>query len=681
MYSETTHQITSKKIRLIIYGTCVAFLIIVARLCYLQITLNEDLLNQSRKNFLRTLMIESPRGNIIDRHGNLLATNRPLVDLYWYGSGNNKLTTGQWETLTTLETILGRSFTTDNAFMQTLSYIERLGKRTIIVSDISFEQLSKITEQLATNSNIELVTQFQRHYPHKAFASHILGYLGGLDSEHQGKMGLEKLLEENLRGQQGSIAQVVDAVGRSIDEQMIKQALTGQTIATTLDIQLQEICERVFPPDSAGTLILMNPADGAIVALLSRPNFDPSIFLSDISHDEWTELQKKKPFLNRALNAAYPPGSIFKLVTTSAALEHDIVSPDAHTTCYGYYSFRGRHYRCSNRDGHGKLTLAQSLAKSCNILFFEIGKQIDIDLVAQYAHKFGLGEKTHILFPEQTGIIPTRQWKYEVKKERFWTGEVVSAAIGQSYLLVTPLQIARMISSIFTGYLVNPRILQEEPIEKQSLTIHASTRSFLKKAMQLSVKSGTALQLSSLKNITIYAKTSTAQVSALEKRELNNSHLEHGWCAGTFAYKDHEPLTFVTLVENAGSSQVATSIIKRFLIEYRKLMDQTRAEHPEQYHAADPSLAMVDDEPEIAPATDDDALALAAIKEQQEKLNVPEDGTNSNNDPENSRIDILAESSGESPDQVEAEPTIPVSKKTSSFDKIANHVKSWFKRG
>ena len=170
-----------------------------------------------------------------------------------------------------------------------------------------------------------------------------------MDMEMYGKMGLEKLLEDELRGESGEKLKTINSVGRNLSETEVKKALPGSNIQTTLDIGLQNIVEQVFPEDFVGTFIIMDPNDGSILALLSRPNFDPALFLEPIQEDDWRLLQEKQPFLNRAFNATYPPGSIFKLVTVSALLENHIISPDSCWNCQGFVEFANRQYWCNNR--------------------------------------------------------------------------------------------------------------------------------------------------------------------------------------------------------------------------------------------------------------------------------------------------------------------------------------------
>lgn len=574
MRNQTNYRSINKKIIFLLVSICCIVSGIIMRLVYLQINRTEDLSARSKKNFLQMNMIASPRGNIIDRNGNLLATNKPTIHLHWYGSGNNSFTEEQWLTLHTLETILHKDIIADQPVINAIKRAERYRKKTRIAQEISFQQLSQIVEQFPYDCNLTISTDFKRYYPYKSYASHLLGYLGNMGIDSYGKMGLENLLDSSLQGEKGSVLKIIDSIGRSVTETTLRKALVGQHTRTTLDINIQGMCESVFPEDQSGAIIIMDPYDGSIVSLLSRPCFDPTTFLERISNDHWQILQEKKSFLNRALNCSYPPGSIFKLVTVSAALENGFIQPDATVNCKGFYYFGRRKYWCNRRHGHGELTLTQALAHSCNPLFFQLGTTIDIDMLAAYAHKFGLGQKTNFLFSETNGLVPTRAWKKENKGERWWTGETLSVAIGQSFLLTSPIQIARMISSIFTGYLVTPRILMHEPVCKQPLSITADTRKFLQKSMKQTVKHGTGKSLQKLAEIKVYAKTSTAQTSNLDKRKLGADYLEHGWFVANFSYKNNSPLTMVILVENAGTAQVATKVAKNFLLKYKQFIDK-----------------------------------------------------------------------------------------------------------
>ncbi len=561
------------KIQSVFRITCVVFAIIAMRLFILQITLSETFVKQGQRNFIRTEKIASPRGNILDRNGVLLVTNRPVNSIYWSGSGSRSLTADQSTIITEIEQILGLDLYQSDTRKSDLQQAERRYKKLLLARDLSIEQLSKIQERIPQHPNIIIATDFERLYPFHSFASHILGYLGNIQSSHEGRMGIEKVCDDLLKGQDGSILKIINSFGKSLSETTIEQPNVGNEIRTTIDATLQSIVESVFPKLYAGAFIIMNPADGSILALCSQPSFDPNIFLKPILHDEWVTIQSsKQPFINRAFSAHYPPGSIFKLISMSAALETGLVRPDSTVFCGGNCTFAGRKYWCHNKHGHGRLTAGEALEQSCNIIFFETAKKIDIDVLADYAYRFGLGQKTNSLFPELDGLVPSRAWKRAVKGEKWWPGETLSASIGQSFLLATPIQVARMIGSIFTRYLVKPRILLDEPIEKKPLNIKLETLEFLRNSMQKVVTVGTGRR-SRVKDIQVYAKTSTAQTSDLSKREMGEQYLEHGWFVSHFHYKHHDPLTIVIVLENIGSSSVPTGVAKNFFVEYKKRMD------------------------------------------------------------------------------------------------------------
>lgn len=542
--------------------------IIIARLFYLQILLNHRYYHQSKKNFLRIETIPSIRGNIFDCTGKILVTNRPTTDIYWTGSGNSRLTNDHFEFLKKLETILTIPILENHSLLSTLNYAERQYKKILLAPDISYEQLSKIVEQFPDEKNISITTHFVRCYPYQSLACHLLGYLGRMDVDYLGKMGLEKIFEQELRGQKGSKIKTINSMGRKLAETELQKALAGKDIRSTIHLDIQTIAESVFPADYKGTLLVMDPHTGALKALVSRPSFDPALFLTPLDQQEWQSVQEQKPFLNRSFNASYPPGSIFKLVTLAATLEQNIINIEDTWHCPGYVKFAQRKYWCNNRYGHGMVNTKQALAHSCNKPFFEIGKKISIDLLADYAQKFGLGKKTNIIFAEKNGLVPSVKWKRETKNEKWWPGETLSAAIGQSYLLVTPIQVACMVGSIFTGFLVTPRILQDEPIIKKELDIKPETLFFLQRSMHSVVTKGTGKKLRNIKNARIYAKTSTAQVAALEKRHLGKAYFEHAWLASYYQPNQGDPLVLVILLENAGSAAVATTVAKDFLTKY-----------------------------------------------------------------------------------------------------------------
>ncbi|MBY0109830.1 MAG: hypothetical protein K2X90_01840 [Candidatus Babeliaceae bacterium] len=568
-------RISIKKIMFLFVGISIGLLGISIRLAYLQVFRTLVLFKLGQKNFLRFEKIISPRGNILDRNNRLLATNRPLISLYWQGTGNKQFTQEQLLLLTAIN----RNLPDLKINEAELLLAEKLNKQYLLFCDVPFENLSILIEQFSQHPNLIYQTDFKRFYPHKNIASHVIGYLGGLHYEHSGKMGLEKLCEDILKGQPGQLAKTVNSRGKHLSSKKQKDSLIGGTIHTTLDLELSLIADSVFPEDIHGSMIVMDAQTGDLLVVLSRPSFDPNIFLDPLSMEAWNDIKADQPFLNRASNACYPPASIFKLVSMAAGLETGILNQDDIWLCNGHTTFVGRDYHCWQRKGHGTMTMISAIAQSCNIPFYEVGKKIKIDTLAEYATKLGLGQMTQSILPEKAGLIPTRKWKREVKGESWWPGETLSAAIGQSFLLVTPLQVTRMINAICEGFLVKPRLLIDEPIIKTEVDLLKETRDFLKRSMKQSVQAhGTGARLKNLKNFEIYAKTGTGQVSSFEKREMGKEFLEQGWFVGHITYKDYTPFVMVILMEHVGSSAVVTAVALNYLKRYCKLVDRDEKE-------------------------------------------------------------------------------------------------------
>ena len=534
--------------------------LILFRLIYLQIHLSESLSDLSKKNFTRIHKIASLRGNITDTHGQLIATNRPVINVFWQGTNSNNIDNA-YKIIQNIQTNLGKKTIETKS---TINTIERYHQKYLIASDISISELSQIIEQALT-SKLIIETSFQRHYPYKSTASHILGYLGQIDLEIMGKTGLEKMFEDDLKGLQGQKTITINSIGKRIDQLDIQPATSGKNVRTTLDLNIQQILEKSLPKEFASAAIIIESNTGAIRAVASRPDFDPATFLKPLSYNDWHDLQERKPFINRAFNAAYPPASIFKIITMIAAIEEGIVTEETEWNCTGFIKFGKRRYHCNQRDGHGTVDLKEAIIHSCNIPFFEIAKKIKIDTLAQYATMFGLGEKTGLIFSEKSGLIPTQQWKLNNKGEKWWPGETLSAVIGQSYTLTTPIQIATMLSAIFTKELIKPRIIESSPIEKKAILIKDSTIQIVKEAMKLTVTEGTAKRLNNLEPFDIYAKTGTAQTSALEKRNLGSQFIEHVWFVAQVRHPSHPEFSLVILVENAGATRIAINTAKQFL--------------------------------------------------------------------------------------------------------------------
>lgn len=561
------------KLKILIYNILFFIVLILIYLFHLQINLKPLFFKLGYKNYTRVKETSCTRGDILDCNGYMLATNQSINIISWQGTGNKTLNKKQLASLNKLIDILNLKSSSEE-IIKLANTAEKIQTKVTLYKNISFDTLSKIIEQLPNNKNIILERQYKRYYPYEILASHILGFLGSINLQDTGKMGLELICQNTLKGKPGKLMTKINSFGRQIETQEIEKALNGKAIYTTLDINIQKIVEDSFPKNHLGTFIVISPNTGAVKSLLSSPTFNPNMFLSSINKNQWEGLQQDNSFINRAFGACYPPASLFKLVTLCAALEEKLIDPQQQEwNCKGFTRFGNRCYFCGRRWGHGSLNLKQALAQSCNIPFYEIGKKIKIDTLARYAKMLGLGQKTNIILPERSGLIPTTEWKLNNKNERWWPGETLSAVIGQSYILTTPLQIACMMSALSTGYKIKPRILEKEPIKKEKLNIDPTTLKFLRSCMKSVVKSGTGKRLKNyLNEFTIYAKTGTAQTTSSRNLTGNkNSKLKsHAWIMTYIAYKDQEPLVLVVLIENAGSARMATSAVEKFLDSYKK---------------------------------------------------------------------------------------------------------------
>lgn len=547
----------------------IGFILLFLRIMMIYYWSFEDCSLLSEKNYSKETSLSPVRGILTDVKGRHLATNKMVFDFLWDGKKATNYSADQFQHLLFLFQKLGFNSIDPGRLHKAVARKEQI----VLVTDLSFEACAEATEVLAGFEAVSSVSRVKRFYPHRTTASHLLGYMQRGDNKESLKAvaGLERLLQSELEGEPGRAKQIINAKGVLIESTPMQQPQAGKQISLTIDLSLQQIIENALTADQAGAVVLLDPADGSIKAMASFPNFDPNRFLQNVSFKEWQEqFQQQSPLLNRATQGLYPAASLFKLVTFAAGLEEGLLTPETEFECKGYSLYCGRKYYCQRHWGHGVLSAHDALAYSCNIPCFEIAKQIDIDTLAWYAQDLGLGDKTGLFLPEKNGLMPTKSWKQAIKHESWWKGETLSVSIGQSYIMVTPLQMACMMGSIFTGYRVRPRILVDEAVQTYPISLAPQTRFFLQESMALGVRKGTSKRLSFYDQFTLYAKTGTAQTSSLrtQQEKCMRSQYEHGWCATYFVYKDHPPLVLIVLIEHAGSSRSALDAVQRVLCQY-----------------------------------------------------------------------------------------------------------------
>ncbi len=555
---------------------CFGLCILLVRLFFLWYWYSLTCSALSEKNYTKFSVVKPIRGSLVDVQGRPLATNEMLFDLYWSLLEEKQYQKQDYER--EVEKLI--SLGVEQINVAQLIKAGEQKQKLLLQSNLSFEHFLSLSEKIAGMKNIHVVPRTERVYPYRSMASHLLGYVQKKEEEFEGVSGLERILQTELEGVPGQKKQHVNARGRVMREEQTEQARSGKEVRLTIDLDLQKIVEQVFTQEQTGAVVIVDPYDGAIKALVSYPNFDPNRFLHPLSPEEWeSDFQQQSPLLNRATQGLYPAASLFKLVTFAAGLEEGLITTDTLFECKGHHTYCGRKYYCQRYWGHGVLNAQDALAYSCNIPCYLIAEELDIDVLAWYAREMGLGSKTGLFLPERSGLMPTKAWKQAVKQESWWRGETLSASIGQSFIMVTPLQVACMLGAIFTGYRVRPRILVEEPIEKYPTVLSDATRFFLQESMALGVQKGTSRRLSFYNQFTIFAKTGTAQVSNLrtKKEKCMRSQFEHGWSALYFSYKNQDPYVLVVLVEHAGSARVAVEVAQKILRHYGEAMTVQKA--------------------------------------------------------------------------------------------------------
>jgi len=571
------------------------FGLIVGRLWELQIIEHEEYKFLSENNRVKTIIVTAPRGFIYDRYHRVIVGNRPSFNL-----------TLSPEDVQDLSSILslcqGRLGIPSEEIRRKIkfSYLE---KAIILKRNLDYQQVAFIEEHRLDFPGLGFQVEPMRDYPYGSLAAHVLGYLGEIDREQLrlsrrsdtyyyqlgdlvGQCGIEGRFEVYLRGNKGKRLVEVDNLGRELRLLKREVLVPGDNLVLNIDLELQQFIEGIFR-DKSGAIVILDPNTGEVLALVSHPAFDPNLFASSISPKDWMLLRNNgfKPLQNRVIQGLYPPGSVFKIITAIAALETGIVTPQTEFNCPGYLYFGGRLYHCWKGEGHGRLDLHRAIVESCNVYFYQLGSRLGIDNLAKYAAMLGLGQPTGIdLFGEKGGLIPNRAWKEKVLGERWYPGETLSASIGQGYVLVTPLQMAVMISAIANGgRLYRPLLVREiespqgkvikrfRPRLLARLSLKDSTLRFIREALWgvVNDKRGTGNR-AKLADVEIAGKTGTAQVVGLSRQRFQQGpdrFRPHAWFVA-FAPYDQPRIALSILVENGGKGGVAAAPLARKIIEF-----------------------------------------------------------------------------------------------------------------
>jgi penicillin-binding protein 2 len=445
----------------------------------------------------------------------------------------------------------------------------------------------------------------QRNYPGGVTAAHLLGYVGEISPEqlekpefsglHQGSIvgqyGVEKSFDRHVRGQAGQKNVEVDALGHEKRAAVVEKPQAGNDLYLTIDVRLQKVAEELLGQEY-GAIVALDPTNGDILAMASRPGFDPNILSRELTPKQWVEIvqDEGRPLNNRASQGQYPPGSTFKVPMAVAALETKTMAPSSTVFCNGGYQFGKRIYHDWKASGHGAVDLHDALVHSCDVYFYTVGQRMGIDVIAEYGKEFGLGQGTGVELPsERAGILPSTAWKQKAKNEPWLPGETVSAAIGQGYVTVTPLQMASLIGTVANdGVNYRPRLvqavmdrvtgnLQELPaVPRGKIKAKPETFRIIKAALADVVTKGTATRAKSTM-VTIGGKTGTAQVAALRtgpEESIPKKFRDHAWFVA-FAPVESPKIAVAVLAEHMGHGGSAAAPLAKEVIEtYMKLAPQ-----------------------------------------------------------------------------------------------------------
>ncbi len=557
----------------------IGFVCLLGQLWYLQVLEGAKLREMSDKNRTRIRPVAAPRGILYDRNGLALVDNRPAFTLSFIPRDMEDRNT----VLARVAVLLKIPLT---ELQDALARVPADSLRPVRVRrGLSLEDVARIEEWKIELPGVVVEVEPQRVYPTNSFAAHLLGYVREVSEEQTrqgryrrgdmvGQTGLERVLDEHLRGRDGGERIEVDALGRPVQVIQREEARPGGQVITTIDRRVQETAERAMT-GRAGAIVVMDPRTGDLLALTSSPAYDLERFTGNLDREAWAAVMRdpNHPLLNRALQSQYAPGSVFKMVVAAAGLQERTLSPADGTYCNGEFTLGKWRFGDWLKGGHGHVDLRSSIVNSCNVFFYQAGLKVGPEAIARYARAFGLGAPSGIdLSGERPGLVPSPDWK-RARLGRSWTaGETLNVAIGQGQLLVTPLQVARMMSAFANrGVLWKPRLVQRVERADGTLAYSEPTRmtgqvdlsppvwEFLRQAMAGVVSGGTGVA-SRIPGIEIAGKTGTAQSVAHSDSAKGQ---DHAWFA-SFAPVDDPQVVVVVLVERGGKGgQVAAPIAKQ----------------------------------------------------------------------------------------------------------------------
>ena len=583
----------------------VCFLLLFLRLAYLQIWRHEDLLAQAESNRTASVPVVPNRGLILDRNGVVLATNYSAYTLEITPSKTADLEQ-TIEALSTLVDISPRDRRRFKKLMEESRSFESLPIR----SRLSEAEVARFSAQRFRFPGVEIKARLFRSYPYGELASHVIGYIGRINqtekeaieqgddpanyrgTEYIGKLGVEQSYEHQLHGITGMQQVETSAGGRAVRRLSSNPATPGDTVVLSLDIKLQHLVEQMYG-ERRGAFVALDPRSGEVLAFVSKPTFDPNMFVDGIDVENWQQLNLSpdKPLLNRALRGTYPPGSTYKPFMALAALETNKRSPEYTISDPGYFMFGNHRFRDDKEGGHGRVNMYLSIVASCDTYYYTLANEMGVDTIYEQMHRFGFGEFTGIdILGESRGLLPSTDWKRRAyrkpEQQKWYAGETISLGIGQGYNAFTMLQLAQATATLANnGVRYPPRLVSatvdavsgakitSAAAEPMNLGFSQAHIDVIREAMVGVTIAGTSARVFAGTAYVSAGKTGTAQAVGIGQNEKYDAskiaeHLRDHALYITYAPADKPTIALAMVVENAGFGAEHAAPIARRALDY-----------------------------------------------------------------------------------------------------------------
>jgi len=578
-------KIASGRIALFQYLALAVFLFLISGFWELQVRNPEIYSERAERNSIKALPILAPRGKILDRDGRVIVDNHSSFSLilsreHLKPENVPIIAAGLNLDQQELERRIQR-------FRNRPRYEPIIIKEELTPGEIAFVEAHRDANGLP---ELELVHAYRRLYPRNCVAAHVIGYVGEVSEAELnspefiryepgdviGKAGIERQYDAHLRGVDGQRQVLVDNLGRERRVLGLKPAIPGKNLQLTIDLDLQVVAELAME-GRKGAVVALDPRNGEVLAMVSRPAFDPNKFATRIRPEDWKELisNPDNPLLNRAIQAQLAPGSTFKPIVALAGLETGVIDENFRVRCPGGATFYGRYFKCWVKGGHGVVDLHKGIVQSCDVFFYNVGNRLGIDDIARYAEMVGFGRKTGIDLPhEAEGVVPSSQWKMRMFRQKWYAGETISVAIGQGALTVTPLQLAYAIGGLAMGGVWYRPHLVKDPERREPPRVAKLNPENVVKIIHgmygvVNEPGGTGAR-ARIPGISVCGKTGSSQLASnevLKSTKLGQVLKDNAWFVG-FAPCESPEIVVAALWEGGEHGYMAAPIVRDVIKAY-----------------------------------------------------------------------------------------------------------------